>query len=86
MILLQKIIFAGVFIAFLSIGIGIIIGHFAIQKSNENSSSEVYPYSNLTREADDQNYKDYIKAIVANNIRENLRYFLDTLDLSTLRA
>jgi hypothetical protein len=52
------------------IGIGIVIGHFAI---NKDQTPATWKYDRLTRQADQQNYKTFINSIQADNIEDNLR-------------
>ena len=52
----------------LALGIGIIIGHFAIKKTDS-----VNKYERLTRQADEQTYTTFIDSIQAQNIEENLK-------------
>ena len=54
-----------------SMGIGIIIGHFAIAKKETPSS---WKYDRLTRRADPKNYQTFIDSIQAANIEANLKY------------
>ncbi len=56
--------------AALALGLGIIIGHFAINKTASNTSSK---YDRLTRQADQQNYKTFVNSIQATNIEANLK-------------
>ncbi len=51
----------------LALGLGIIIGHFAIKKNQTGK------YDNITRQADSKNYKTFIDSIKAANIEDNLR-------------
>jgi len=53
-----------------SLGIGILIGHFAIIKTETNVS---WKYDKLTRPADQQNYRTFIDSIQAANIEANLK-------------
>jgi hypothetical protein len=53
-----------------SLGIGILIGHFAIIKTATNVS---WKYDKLTRPADQQNYRTFIDSIQAANIEANLK-------------
>jgi hypothetical protein len=55
--------------AALALGLGIIIGHFAITKTTSNTSSK---YDRLTQQADQQNYKTFVNSIQATNIEANL--------------
>ncbi|CAF1640902.1 unnamed protein product [Rotaria sordida] len=54
----------------LALGLGIIIGHFAITKTTTNTSSK---YDRLTRPADQQNYQTFINSIQPANIEANLK-------------
>jgi len=54
--------------AALAVGLGIIIGHFAITKTNNASK-----YDRLTRQADQQNYRTFVNSIQAANIEANLQ-------------
>ena len=55
----------------LALGIGIIIGHFAIPKATTDNTSG--KYDRLTRQANQQNYQTFINSINAANIEANLR-------------
>jgi hypothetical protein len=57
-------------VAVCSIGIGILIGHFAIVKPATNVS---WKYDKLTRQADRQNYRTFIESVQANNIKAYLK-------------
>jgi hypothetical protein len=57
-------------VAACSLGLGIIIGHFAITKAATGAALQ---YKKLTRQADQQNYPTFINSIQANNIEANLR-------------
>jgi hypothetical protein len=52
------------------LSVGIIIGHFGINKSQTPVTSK---YDRLTRQADEQNYKTFISSIQATRIEENLK-------------
>ncbi|CAM4944796.1 unnamed protein product [Rotaria socialis] len=54
----------------LALGVGIIIGHFAIRKTNTSISSK---YAHLTRQADPHNYQTFISSVRAENIETDLR-------------
>ena len=58
-------------VAAVALGVGIIIGHFAIKKP---TTTETWKYDRLTRAADPQNYQTYINSIQASNIENNLKY------------
>jgi hypothetical protein len=62
--------FVTILVASLALGIGIIIGHFGI---NKGKSSGPWQYENLTRQANQQNYKTYIDSVQAANIEANLQ-------------
>ncbi len=53
-----------------SLGIGILIGHFAITKTTINLP---WKYDKLTHQADQQNYQTFIDSVQANNIEANLK-------------
>ncbi len=53
-----------------SLGIGILIGHFAIVKT---ATSVPWKNEKLTRQADQQNYQTFIDSIHAANIEANLK-------------
>ncbi len=53
-----------------SLGIGILIGHFAIIKTATNVP---WKYDKLTRPADQQNYRTFIDSVRADNIEANLQ-------------
>ncbi len=53
-----------------SLGIGILIGHFAIVKTETNIP---WKYQKLTRQADQQNYQTFIDSIQPGNIEANLQ-------------
>jgi len=57
-------------VAACSLGIGILIGHFAIVKTETNVP---WKYEKLTRQADQQNYRTFIDSIQAGNIETNLK-------------
>ena len=64
-------------IATLTLGVGIIIGYFGINKGSSSPSPSPpspWPYENLTREADPKNYQTYIDSVQAANIEGNLKY------------
>jgi hypothetical protein len=61
---------AGIVIAAAALGVGIIIGHFGINKSQ---TPVTWKYDRLTRQADEQNYKTFISSIQATRIEENLK-------------
>jgi hypothetical protein len=52
------------------LGVGIIIGHFGIKKSQTPVS---WKYDPLTRQAKQQNYQTFIDSIQATRIEENLK-------------
>jgi hypothetical protein len=52
------------------LGLGIIIGHFAINKDQTPVYSK---YDRLTRQADQQIYKTFVNSIQADNIEANLK-------------
>ncbi|CAF1491216.1 unnamed protein product [Rotaria sordida] len=54
----------------LALGLGIIIGHFAITKTTTNTSSK---YDRLIKPADQQNYQTFINSIQPANIEANLK-------------
>jgi hypothetical protein len=54
--------------AALALGLGIIIGHFAITKTTTSSK-----YDRLTRSANQQHYKTFVNSIQAANIEANLK-------------
>ncbi|CAF0939456.1 unnamed protein product [Rotaria sordida] len=56
----------------LALGLGIIIGHFAITKRTSNTSSK---YDRLTKPADQRNDQTFINSIQAANIEANLKDF-----------
>ncbi|CAF1392354.1 unnamed protein product [Rotaria sordida] len=56
----------------LALGLGIIIGHFAITKRTSNTSSK---YDRLTKPADQRNYQTFINSIQPANIEANLKDF-----------
>ncbi|CAF4187447.1 unnamed protein product, partial [Rotaria sordida] len=67
----HKLLIIGALIAIaLALGLGIIIGHFAITKTTSNTS---FKYDRLTRPADQQNYQTFINSIQAANIEANLK-------------
>ncbi|CAF1329620.1 unnamed protein product [Adineta ricciae] len=53
-----------------ALGVGIIIGHFAIKKP---TTTVTWKHDRLTRAADPQNYQTYINSIQASNIENNLK-------------
>ncbi len=53
-----------------SLGIGILIGHFAITKTTIDLP---WKYDKLTHQADQQNYQTFIDSVQANNIEANLK-------------
>ncbi|CAF2097700.1 unnamed protein product [Rotaria magnacalcarata] len=54
----------------LALGVGIIIGHFGIRKTNSSMSTK---YAHLTRQADPQNYQTFISSVRAANIETDLK-------------
>ncbi|CAF4982016.1 unnamed protein product [Rotaria sp. Silwood1] len=54
----------------LALGLGIIIGHFAITKPTHNTS---WKHDRLTKSADQRNYQTFIDSIQATNIEINLK-------------
>ncbi|CAF0720427.1 unnamed protein product [Adineta steineri] len=60
---------AGVVVT-IALGLGIIIGHFAIKKTTSSTTGK---YDYLTRDADQQNYKTFISSIQSANIEANLK-------------
>ena len=71
-----------VLVTALALGIGIIIGHFAIKK-NDSPKSDEFDYSSLTKQADQETFKKFIDSVNAERIRENLRW-ITFLPLSTV--
>lgn len=67
--LFQLKIIGAVVTVILAVGIGIIIGHFAISKTTNTSSK----YDHLTRQTDPKNYQKFIDSIQATRIEENLK-------------
>ncbi len=57
-------------VASLALAIGIIIGHFGI---NKGQTSGPWKYDKLTRQADQQNYRTFIDSVRADNIEANLQ-------------
>ena len=52
----------------LHLGLGIIIGHFAIPKKGSTLR-----YAQLTREPDQKNYRTFLDSIQGSNIEANLK-------------
>ena len=57
--------------AALALGLGIIIGHFAITKAGTTTTTT--KYDRLTRQADPQNYKTFVDSVRETNIEDNLK-------------
>ena len=60
----------GAVLAAFAVGIGIIIGHFGINKSQSSSPGK---YEYLTRQADENNFRKFIDSIQADKIEANLK-------------
>ncbi|CAF4277937.1 unnamed protein product [Adineta steineri] len=60
---------AGVVVT-IALGLGIIIGHFAIKKTTSSTTGK---YDYLTHDADQQNYKTFISSMQSTNIEANLK-------------
>ncbi|CAF3610983.1 unnamed protein product [Rotaria sp. Silwood1] len=57
-------------VTIISIGVGILIGHFAIAKSQTNTS---WKHNYITQQANPEHYKKFIDSIKATNIEANLK-------------
>ncbi|CAF4516389.1 unnamed protein product, partial [Rotaria sp. Silwood2] len=66
----QLLIIGAVAAIALALGLGIIIGHFAVTKTTSDTS---WKYNHLTKPADQQNYQIFIDSIQAANIEANLK-------------